>query len=170
MGTFRSLSAELPCERCHRVRPVDVQFKTGSDWQERYVLGQLVQEQGPMEIGKGYPATLERFCADCSDAYWLDEAMAKHEALARLVEQGRLGIRPRGTATDLSPQQLRNRGETKATELRERQGLPWRSVEGLNSFDMSWDGIAVERRDFDRYLEVVRELNQLIAQLMERNG
>jgi hypothetical protein len=152
------------------MRSASVQFKTGSDWQEHYVLGQRVSEREGLKTGLPYPGVVPRFCGDCSDEYCVDEVVATHAAFAELVEQRRLGIRPRGGAVDMTPDELRRRGESKAAEMRANRGRPGRSHEGLTGFDLRWDGCPVGRQDFDRYLAVVAELNRLVEERMKRSG
>ena len=170
MGTFRTLDADLSCERCGRVHSVSVQFKTGSDWQEHYVVGQQVSESEGLRAGIGYRAVADRYCDDCCDAYWLDEVVSRHEALAQLVEQRRLGIRLRGTMADLSPGELRQRGEAKAAELRANHEVRWRTHEGLAGFDTTGDGKSVAIQNYESYLTAVDAMNGAIDQLLKQKG
>lgn len=169
MGAFRPLLTDLPCERCNTRRSVEVQFKTRSDWQEGYRVGQTVMAEDLLPRCTAWPAVVERFCEACFVDVRCDEEASRHEALARLVEQGRLRIASCGVDRSPSAADLRERGQRRAAELRRMPSGCW-SSEGLTPFDSVCEGQPVHRDEIEAWARLAAEVNRLTADILRGRG
>lgn len=89
MGMFRRVHLDLPCERCGDAHRAEVQFKTDSDYQESYDVGERVEE---LPLGEEWDGITNRFCPSCFDAYRAERLRSATRIAADLVRSGQLAL------------------------------------------------------------------------------
>lgn len=144
MGLFRSVHTELPCERCGQPFRVDVQFKTGADWQEVYEAGQELSAGECLELEERYEGIADRYCARCYLEWRCAEEAVQHEAMAEYVEGGLLVVTDPESKAKLVPEQLRERGREHAARLRDGS-LSSHCRFGWHPLEIRWLGQVAER-------------------------
>jgi hypothetical protein len=146
---YRSLYTQLPCERCGRVRRVEIQFKTGQDRCERYDVGDRARD---LEPGSAHEGCVRRFCHPCTYDYHLAESDAHHDVIAGLVESGRLAIADPCTGAPMTSAAVLRRGRFQAALLR-RIALEHMRVDPdgwpAASQQLTWDGVPLDRSRFN---------------------
>jgi hypothetical protein len=92
MGVYRTLFANLKCQRCGSMFRTDIQFKTGDDYQmQAYEEEQPVAAEDDLQPGS-YEGCSDRFCDPCLELWQEHEADAFINALVQLVEGGDLTV------------------------------------------------------------------------------
>lgn len=85
MGTFRTVTTELQCQKCDAWFTAGIQFKTGDDGDmPEYAIGDRAED---IEPGV-YNGLGDAFCPQCAAMWIEDERRAHFECLAREVETG----------------------------------------------------------------------------------
>jgi hypothetical protein len=118
MGMFRVLIASLPCSRCGKPRKVAVQFKTGHDDLQSYLLGQRVSRTDELPVGGRYDGIAERYCDSCLLEWRCAEEACYLETLAALAERQQIRVERWREPAEWSPGQLRLEAAKRVRQLR----------------------------------------------------
>jgi hypothetical protein len=147
MGTFRTLYALLPCERCGSMGNAAIQFTTPSDHGEVYHAREHARDLKP---GATFTGCAERFCPSCMYEYHLAENEARHVVMAELVESGRLVIADILTDAPMTPRQILGRRDLQAALIR-RAAIERLPVERdswpAGAQQLTWDGERLDREE-----------------------
>lgn len=101
MGVYRTLFAELECQRCDATFRTDIQFYTGNDRQmQTYEIGIPIPSEDELQSGS-YEGCSDRFCSACLELWQKHEADAFGAALFQLVERDDLRVTRAGCFRNL---------------------------------------------------------------------
>ena len=90
MGVFRTVFADMECERCKRPSRQDIQFKTGDDYRmESYDEGDAA---GGLAEGAVFEGCFDGLCRECMLVAAVAQNAAKFESMVTLMEQGRVFV------------------------------------------------------------------------------
>lgn len=158
MGTFRSLHAPLPCERCHVARRTEIQFKTGWDRQERYEVGEEVPPESGLKAGVAYEGNAERYCVACLREWSVANVTVTFRVLAELSEAGSLRVRLSRGKPFLGRAEIEKLGADKIARARANpHEHPLQLNPGLESLDLvTGDGRTVPNMDLSKVPEAAR--------------
>ncbi len=140
MRTFRSVYAQLPCERCGNSRRAEVQFSTGRDRLEEYEAGDRVPEDRGLRRGEVYEGSAARYCDPCFRTWACKEAEAQYQSLAELVEAGRLTMRAKEATAPLTPREILSLGVKRVADVMTGPLPPW--GESFAKYELAWEGKA----------------------------
>ena len=169
MGMFRTVHASLPCTRCGRVRPTDVQVKTGDDGMEIYSAGGTLPVDDDLLRVTIRPATVDRFCDACRTAHRRDEREAQHDALAGLIEQGRLRLSVGSSGVWLTADEARRLGRPPSADAMSTPSSIG-TVNGLWGYVVEWDGATLSPREYGPWSEYVDRVRRAIDERLRAAG
>jgi hypothetical protein len=153
MGLFRVVSAVLSCMHCEAVQQFDIQFKTGSDELERYILGELIPEDENIKRGETYEGITDLYCEKCFLEWRIAEVKTYCQALMKTIEQGQLVMFDLDQQHSLSTADIRAVGERRISEMRTHPSLYSHSYQQVigwlhDHFKADWEGRPVLENDY----------------------
>src|SRR5262245_18756693 len=103
MSLLFRVFVHLTCERCEMVHEADVRFHCPDHREVNdYALGERVPERESLVVGKTYDGGADRYCLNCFTKWAKAQALLSYEALAELIEEGRVTARDRANGKALS--------------------------------------------------------------------
>lgn len=174
MSLYRTLYAELPCSRSQQPFSTQVQFRTGRDDLETYTQGDVIslEDEGFRAAQPPFDAVADRYCEACAAQRKSAESEAFFQALADLVEEGRLQVETRHWLwrKSLSSQALLSMGEKHLAPYRKapqkRTGSVFSHLDGLH---LRWDDLALEPGTPPQS-HFLNHMNERIAQALRQAG
>lgn len=89
MGTYRTLFAPVPCQRCSVPFEAEIQFKTGNDREmNKYWSGQTILGDPDVPPGSTFEGCCERYCPNCLKSWASDQSEAYLRAMTYFVARG----------------------------------------------------------------------------------
>lgn len=89
MGTYRTLFAPVPCQRCTVPFEAEIQFKTGNaPGVNRYWSGQTILGDSDLPPGSTFEGCCERYCPNCLRSWISDQSETYLRALTYFVAHG----------------------------------------------------------------------------------
>lgn len=123
MSLFESVWVKLACQRCGKVEETIVRFRSYSGPPDgEYQLLEVVPRNG-LSRGEVWEGNADRYCETCYFAWSIAQATAAYEALADLVESGRVTARAKGSSTPLSGAAINAYAKEYVSELRREKGI-----------------------------------------------
>lgn len=167
---FRSMQVSLLCEICGNRGQATIQFKTGFDFCEEYVVGDIVQENAGLSIGKEYPAEVDRVCAACQKKLNTTLAALRQQAEESLIAEGRLKRTPKIPFAEFPAEEANHLGRMFNDFLNNGGAIPTEVIhKALHDapWDYIWDGNKAEIFSaalVDMNAEIHSRLNALLLQ------
>jgi hypothetical protein len=124
MSLFESVWVKLACERCGKIQETVVRFHSYSGRPDaEYELMEVVPQGVGLSRGDVWEGNADRYCRKCEFAWSIAQATAAYEALAELIEAGRVTARAKGSLEPLPATAINAYAQEYVRELRKQGGI-----------------------------------------------
>ncbi len=124
MSFHETVSVKLECQKCGRIHPADVRFRSYSGRADgEYELMEVAPQADGLRRGEVWEGNADRYCNECFKRWAEAQAYAGYDALAELSEKGLVTVRAKRSATPLTRAEINQYAEKYARAERKQGGI-----------------------------------------------